>query len=334
MAQQMASAAVLPPSQPPVPFQQGGTATTAMNPAPGPYSPYGNNPLLVNPPAPPGAPDPATAGGGGVTGPQGGNGSFNPMMPDRLNEYGGQQIAGAQPNAADYNSVQNYANAAYENSQRYMAPQHASQNRRMQQEMINKGIDPNSAQGQEMQKMMAMQQGDQQNAAMFGAMQFGQGIQNQMAQQKQAQAGLAGQMQQAFWNQQGNADQRRLQAYLGNQQNQLGYAGLENQANIASMQDKTSRLGIQNNYNLGMAGIDAQRYTADLNHQLGMGNLDLHRQGQDFNQQQQYQDQITMALMGMTPVPGTTAIDPTGAFNQTIGSAGQNQGILGRLGGF
>jgi hypothetical protein len=273
------------------------------------------------------------------------------MMPDRLNEYGGQQIAGAQPNAADYNSVQNYANAAYENSQRYMAPQHASQNRRMQQEMINKGIDPNSAQGQEMQKMMAMQQGDQQNAAMFGAMQFGQGIQNQMAQQKQAQAGLAGQMQQAFWNQQGNADQRRLQAYLGNQQNQLGYAGLENQANIASMQDKTSRLGIQNNYNLGMAGIDAQRYTADLNHQLGMGNLDLHRQGQDFNQmlglegidfrnrqysdqQQQYQDQITMALMGMTPVPGTTAIDPTGAFNQTIGSAGQNQGILGRLGGF
>lgn len=323
---------------------------TAMSPAPGPYSPYGNNPQPVQKPTLPGPPE--GTGPGGEIGPvAGGGGNFNGWNPDEKNFYGGQQIAGARPDQADYNSVQGYADKAYENSRRYLDPQQETQNQRFQQELINKGIDPNSAQGQKAAQMLAMQQNDQNNAASFGAMQFGQGIQNQMAQQGLAQQGLAGQMQQALWQNQLGASGQNLNWQLGKMGNELGYAGLNTQTNIAGMQDKTNRLGINNNYNLGMAGIEAGNYRADLQHQLGMGNLDMQRQGQDFNQmlglegidfrnqqyqdmQGQYQDQITMALMGMTPVPGVNAIDPNGAFGTTISSAGSNQGLFGRVLGF
>lgn len=332
MAQQYQTAAVVPPQQPPVPYQQPGP-NTAMNPAPGPYSPFGNNPLTVPPPTPPGDPSVSVDAGGAT-------GRFSPWGPNEKNFYGGQQIAGAQPGAAQYGAVQQYSDAALQNARRYLDPQQASQNRRMQQEMINKGIDPNSAQGQEMQKMMGMQQADANNAAAFGAMQFGQGIQNQMAQQEQQKAQLAGNMQQALWQNQLGSSGQGLQWELGKMANAMQGKGLDLQGQIANQ-----------NYQLGKSGQDLQRYTADLQHQLGMGGLDLQRQGMDFSQmmglegidfrnrqfdtqQQQYQDQITMALMGMTPVPGTTAIDPTGAFNSTIGSAGANQGLLGRLGGF
>ncbi|MCH5465857.1 hypothetical protein, partial [Levilactobacillus tujiorum] len=65
------------------------------------------------------------------------------------------------------------------------------------------------------------------------------------------------------------------QANIANQQNQLGYAGLNNQANIAGMQNQTTRdlgygnlnLGYQNsaqNYNLGVGGLQNQRYATDV----------------------------------------------------------------------
>ena len=324
---------VMPPPQAPIPqpYPTPGP-NTSMNPAPGPYSPFGNNPLQVAPPTPP----PADQSVG--LDPNNVDGNFNPWNPNEKNFYGGQQIAGARPDQADYNAVQGYSDQAYDYSRRYLDPQQAQQNRRMQQELINKGVDPNSAQGQEMQKMLGMQQADQNNAAAFNAMQFGQGIQNQMAQQGLAQQGLAGNMQQALWNAQLGAKGQGLQWELGRMANAMQGRGLDLQGQIANQQ-----------YSLGRSSQDLQRYQADLQHQLGMGGLDLQRQGLDFNQmmglegldfrnrqyddrQQQYQDQITMALMGMTPVPGMTPIDPNGAFGTTLQSAAGNTGILGRLG--
>ena len=103
---------------------------TAMQPAPNQYSQYGDNPTQVMPPPPL---NPNAAG----TPP-----SYDP---NRANYYGGQKIAGADPNQADYQSVQQYSDAALQNARRYLDPQQQAQDRRMQQEMINKGIDPQAA---------------------------------------------------------------------------------------------------------------------------------------------------------------------------------------------
>ena len=85
---------------------------------------------------------------------------------------------------ANYQGVEQYSDAAYDESRRYLDPQQAQQTRRMNQEQINRGIDPNSVQGQQMGDQLFMRQGDQNNAAAFGAMQFGQGIDKQMRDQQ------------------------------------------------------------------------------------------------------------------------------------------------------
>lgn len=269
-------------------------------------------------------------------------------------EYGGQQMFG-DPNAADYGSVQGYADAAHENARRYLDPQQAQQDRRFDQDLINQGIDPMSDQGKERKNMLMMQQGDQDAAASFQAMQFGQGIQNQMSQQEQAKAQLAGQMQQGLWGNQLGAQGQGLQYALGQGQLGQGLLGLQSQHGLGqSGQDLQRYLGelgagnqlygMQSQFNLGRGQQDVSRYGMQLQNQLGMGGLDMARQGQDFNQMmglegvdfrnrqyadqgQQYQDQLMMALMGMTPVPGVNPISPNQGNNQYA-----DPGLLGRLG--
>ena len=221
----------------------------------------------------------------------------NLMTPEEKAQYGGQEMFG-DPSQADYDSVQQYGDQAYEQSMKRLNPQMETQNKRLQQEMINKGIDPNSAQGQRMQDDLSRQQADQKNSATFSALQFGQGIQNQMAQQEQQKANLAGQMQQGLWGAQGQASGQNLQKYLGDQSNQLGWgnlqsghelgkAGLENQFSLG-------RSGQMNDYNLGAAGLDLQGQLGnqqnmlaqrgqDINYMLGAGGQNLQKYGMDQN---------------------------------------------------
>ena len=331
-----------PPTGPTSPTPPSG----AMNPGPGQFSPFGNNPQPV-----PGPERPNLGMGGlqnGKAQQAGQTGEWAGFDPTEKNTYGPQQIAGSRPDQADYGSVQQYADDALANANRYLDPQMAQQDRRLQQEMINKGIDPNSPQGQEMQKMKGMQQADARNAAAFNSLGFGQGIQNQMAQQDLSRSGIAANMQQALWNAQLGASGQDLQRYGIDQQTGLANAQMGNQMQIANMnnalQGQLGMAGLDNQ----RYGMDTQRYGMDMQNQLGMGQLDMARQGQDFNQmmglegmdfrnnqfnfgQQQYQDQLMMALMGMTPIPGVSQISPGGAYNAGLGSAGQDRGILGTL---
>jgi hypothetical protein len=282
--------------------------------------------------------------------------------------YGPQQIAGTRPDAADYGSVRDFSNAALGQARRYLDPQQDMQNRRLDQELINKGIDPNSAQGREMANMLSMQQADANNAAAFGAMGFGQGVQNQMAQQAFQRSGLAGDMQKALWNAQLGSSGQNLQKYLGDQsaanaaaqmQNQynLGMAGLDTQRYGMDLQQQLGRgsqdlqrMGLQNQYNLGVSGQDLQRYGMDLQNQLGMGHLDMQRQGQDFNQmmgleglsfrdrqygdqQQMYQDQLMLSLLGQNPYGQGNMIDPTGMAGNQMVNSGNAKGIAGTVWG-
>jgi hypothetical protein len=91
---------------------------------------------------------------------------------------------------ANYGDVQSYSDQAYDESRRYLDPQQEQEQRRLQQDLINKGIDPNSAAGMRMMDDMSMRQGDQNSAAAFNSLQFGQGIQDQYTQQGLANKGI------------------------------------------------------------------------------------------------------------------------------------------------
>jgi hypothetical protein len=213
-------------------------------------------------PQPPGQSGPGTGGGQPYTGQYSPFNDTNTAMPPPPG-WG----AGSVP-PADYGSVQNYADDAYSNARRYLDPQQEQDNRRFQQEMQNKGIDPNSAMGQDQYEQMMRAHGDQNSGAAFDSLGFGQGIQGQMADQ------------QLQWGNQGNA-----------------------------------------------------RYGIDKGYDLGMGNLDMNRQGQDFGQmldldanqfrnnayndsQDQYRDQLYLAMYGQNPVPAGSTINPDGTQNR------------------
>jgi hypothetical protein len=290
-----------------------------MSPQEPPNSQFGNNPLTVPPPGtPPGVVAPPITGTG--------TGAFTPLSPNAPNTYGGQKIAGANPSQADYGSVQGYADQAYKQARRNIDPIQEQQGRRMEQDLINKGIDPSSEQGKAMLDQQNRNFADQDSAASFGALQFGQGIQNQMSQQEQAQAELAGNMQQGLWNQELGRKGQDLQFQLGKMQNELGYSGLANDRYGTDVQQRLGEMGMQN-----------QRYGMDLNQQLGMGQLDLgrnqaeHQQGMDWlnydqnvwsmNQQNQMiQDALWNQMYGATPIPGMGGTNPTSPYNTYLGA--------------
>jgi hypothetical protein len=361
-------AAGQPPMVPPYP-----QPNPSVPPSTGPNDPFQNAPPAPVPPATPapewqGNPNIPT-GGMTIQAPRVGAAPRAPDAPgweqaqfSEQNQYGGQDMF-ADPSQADYQSVQGYADQAYDQAMKRMEPQHAEQNRRLQQELINKGIDPNSAQGMQMADNLARQQADQMNSATFNALQFGQGIQNQMFGQEQAQADRAAAMQQALWGNQLGASGQGLQNRLGTMQNQLGWGQLQSQHALgqagmqmqAQMANQANQLGwgqlgmqnqnMQNQYNLGRSGQDLQRYGMDLQNQLGQGQLGLGRQQQNFNemlglegidfrnwqanqQQQNWQDQFLYNMMMGTPAPGISPIQGGGQFT------GTDPNIISSIGGF
>jgi len=288
----------------PVPGGPGGQPpvdpnATAINVQPGQLPP---------PPGPPGAggqfqggntpfaPVPQTPGAMPATPPPG------PMAASLGSgtSFGGQGTVGAQAGPADYQGVQDFTDQAYQQARRSLDPMQEQQSRRMEQDLINKGIDPTSAQGQGMMDQMGRTQSDQNNSAMFGAMQFGQGMQQQMFDQSMQNTQQAGTMQQALWNAQGTQAGQNVQRY-----------GIDTGASTAAAQTAM------------------QGQLGDQSFQLGMGNLDMNRQGQSFGQMmgmdaaqfrntqfnrqgEQYQDALTMSLMGQTPIPGVQPSNPAG----------------------
>ena len=195
-----------------------------------------------------------------------------------------------------------------------------------------------------MAKQLSMQQAAANNAASFGALQFGQGVQYQMSKQQLANQGLAANMQNNLWNYELGGNQQELQRYLGDQQNQLGrYLGDQSNALSRSGMD-LQRYGMDQNFNLGKGQQDLSRYGMDMGNQLAQGQLDMNRQGQNFNQMMglegvdfrnrayndsrgDYRDQLTMAMMGQTPVPG---VSQTGNYGNQFRDPG-SQAMLAPL---
>lgn len=250
----------MPPSgqwRQPAPVEWGSPQNSGMPPPPG-----GN---MQSPPGqyqpPPGAPGgmgqspwstlPPVAGG--TAGNQAPDATWMPQGYGSGTQFGGQSTTGAQAGAADYAGVQGFADQAYQQARRNIDPMQEQQGRRMEQDLVNKGIDPSSPQGMAMLDQQNRNFADQNNSATFGALQFGQDIQDQMFNQDFMNTKQAGDMAQGMW---------------GNQRNQQNVYG--------------QKYGNELNAGVGYANIGSNDRRNDQLYNLGLGNLELGRQGQDF----------------------------------------------------
>jgi hypothetical protein len=122
------------------------------------------------------------------------------------------------------------------------------QDDRFAQELINKGIDPNSEAGQKAFRQKQMGQSDLLSASAFGAMGFGTDIQNQMFQQDFGRSQLANAM---------------LQAQMG--LSQRGHE-FDTTANMSANDQAFSQMmGLEGlNYRDYLTGVDQSRYQDSL----------------------------------------------------------------------
>jgi hypothetical protein len=252
-----------------MPPPPGGTPPPGGGGYDGPYDPFYGGNGMPPPPTPPGGP----GGGGGYSG-------WNPQG----------------PGPADYDSVRQYSDAAYDEARRYLDPQQEEQNRRFEQSLINRGIDPQSASGQQMLENLMRGQGDQNSGAAFGSMQFGQGIQDQMWNQANQDSRLAGEMTQSRWD---------------NESNRYG--------------TDVQRYGMDINRELGEGQLDYMRQGQDWNQMMDLDNTRFRNRGYN-DSQQQYQDQLYLTLLGNNPVPGGSTINPDGSQSQGGNYWGYNVG--------
>jgi hypothetical protein len=280
--QQMASGQIMPP--PP-----GGYKGVGMPPQTGGMQ-VGDttNPVAMPPPAP--------GQGGGPTSPFAPVQGVQPPMPPEM--AGDTQYARARP--ADYQSVQGFADQANQQARRNIDPMQEQQSRRMSQDLINKGIDPSSEQGMAMLDQQNRNFTDQDQSALFNALQFGQGIQ-----------------QQAF-------GQSATNAQMGNQMTQAGW-----QRDLANRGMDVQQYGMDQQYGLGMGQLDTLRQGQDFNQMIGLEGVDFRNRAYG-DQRSDYQDALTMSLMGMTPIPGVIGYDPSGLAGTQIG-ASQGGGLLGQI---
>ena len=121
-----------------------------------------------------------------------------------------------------------------------------------------------------------------------------------------------------------------------------------NQFALGKLNNTTNLYGMDQTYNLGLGQLGNQRYGMDQDYSLGLGQQDYLNQGQSFNQmmglegidfrnrayndsQNQYQDQLTQALLGQNQRPGVSQFDPTGGYSAGLNSANQNSGAFGKM---
>lgn len=279
----------------------------------------GNSPWSTPPPiAPP------VQGGGMPPPPQNGapNAQWMPQGYTGGTSFGGQSTTGAQAGAADYAGVQGFADKAYEQARRNIDPMQEQASRRMEQDLINKGIDPSSEQGKAMLDQQNRNFTDQNNAATFGALQFGQGIQNQMFGQNMANVQQAGQMQQADWANQRNNQNVYGQKYGAELGADVGWGNI----GLGYNANDINRYGMDQRYNLGLLGNELGRQQQDFNEVIGYDNMG-YRNDQFNRQGNQWQDQMFLALtQGMPPYGGGSTGTPTNPVTPWAGFWNDNFG--------
>jgi hypothetical protein len=221
-----------------------------------------------------------------------------------------------QPNQSELGmgAFQNYQDAAFAQAQRHLAPAQDLQQKKFEQTMINKGLDPGSKAYNLAQAQMQRGQTDQQNAAAFGAMQFGQ----------QAQGQAFGQ---DFQNRQMSQQNQQFGRSLNQAQNQFGRSlGEQGRQFDVGMSQRESEFG--RNLGLQQDQFGFQQGQADFSNMLGLGNLAL-QFGNFANQGIMSDYNMAQGQLGSAPNAGVFGIDTQGAYN--AGMTGANNVYQGQL---
>lgn len=228
--------------------------------------------------------------------------------------------------APQMESFQNYQDAALAQARRGLDPQQDAQRKRFEQQMINKGLDPASAAFQSQHGNMTRAMNDQDIAAQFGAMQFGQ----QAQQQAYAQALGASQLAQGMSRaEMADATQRRGQDFsraaqqdqIGLNYAQLGQAGDQFQDQFAFNQDKWA-----DQYGLQRDQFGFQQDQADFGNMMNMGQFAL-GYGNYLNNAAQTDYNMAAAMLSNAPGNQQQQLNVGGAYN-TAQQGAMNQANL------
>lgn len=112
---------------------------------------------------------------------------------------GGVSAIDPQAQPFQYDEVSDFADSAWEQAMRYLRPEMDLEDRRYDQMLINRGIDPFSSEaGKDSFRMKEMSQNDRLSKAAFDALGFGRDTQQQMFGQSKDRAELSNQLLQAM----------------------------------------------------------------------------------------------------------------------------------------
>ena len=81
-------------------------------------------------------------------------------------------------------------------------------------------------------------------------------------------------------------------------------------------------------YGLGLGQLDLAQQGQDWGQMIGLEGIDFRNQ-QYGDQRSDYQDQLMVALLGMTPVPGMNPVNPYAGYGYQ--SQGNNPDMLGNI---
>ncbi|MCD6525945.1 MAG: hypothetical protein J7K75_03005 [Desulfuromonas sp.] len=198
-------------------------------------------------------------------------------------------------------SFQGYQDAAYGQAQRMLAPQQEAQQKRFDQQMVNKGITAGSQAYNLAQSQMQRGQGEQNASAAFGAMGFGQQAQQQAFGQSLQASQLAQQQGQI------TEQSRQFDQNLGQRESEFG-------RNFGQQQYQ---------YDRGQGFAENQGM---FNNMMGMGNMAIQLGG--YQNQGMLQDyNMGQTLLGMAPGMMNQQVGVNAAY-QTSSDAAYNQANL------
>ena len=242
---------------------------------------------------------------------------MNPYNPTEFE--GGQGVGGVSAvnptaGAMDYNSLNPFIDASYNQAMTRLNPAFEQQNDRFEQGMVNRGIGVGSEAYNEAQQQIGFGQDDARQNAAFNAMGFGAGIQDQMFGQDATRSGLANSLLQAQWG------------------NELGWGGLNERGRQF---DNTFGEGARQFNDMSNRAWDNQGF----GQMMGLEGIDFRNQSYN-DYRSDYGNSLLMAMLGYGggQQPQWNA-DPNSPYNAQLGygasTYGTQSGLAGNLfGGF
>jgi hypothetical protein len=167
----------------------------------------------------------------------------------------------------NYGEVQDFTDQAYAEAMRNLEPQMEAERQRLEQELINKGIDPYSDAGQKEMAALERSQNDQMSKAAYDAMAFGAQMQEQMFGQGATESQMAQDLLNSQWQMQQQGREFDTTAGMTAEQQAYAQAQADAAANQAAREfDVTAGMSAEaqqfdqmmQNYNAAQAGHEFQ----------------------------------------------------------------------------